>query len=290
MNELFEGVNVQLGELMQEAEQRNAESQPAQPNDNSPQAESGADAATQQTIPYARFQEVIEERNRLREYMDRVTQQLPQAQAPQAPQTQAPPPQSVRDVLTPDEIAAFQMDALTDPGNALQRFGAILLERGVDRRVQDVEGRLRGEMQAYAQQFSQTMAPTLLDSYRQKSFSTPQMRAVQPIFDQLVQQAQQANAQIVYDQPSLDNLRALAIGRAFEQGQLGNGNAPVGNPTARLFSENPSATGFGGGNRNPQILSQVAGFAARLGLPADEVKKAEGLYQAMEDRGIFRQG
>lgn len=255
--------------------------------------ESGGYAAGEGKIPYERFKEVNEERKlaqsentQLRAMLDRAL-----AQGQQQVQTAANPPTATapQTLFSQEEVKSYADQLLMgSPEEVLARYGQAIFDRGVRPEVDRAKQELRQEMLGLAGQVQGVLGTTVLDGYVLKNFQAPQVVAAKPVFDALVKEAAQANPSILTNPQMLDNLRDLAIGRAYAQGAL----QPQPNPGGSLpFMEQPrgmpgvTLIGQGNAGRSPdQLVADQIG--QRLGLKPGEAGR---LFDAMEKNGgIFR--
>lgn len=252
----------------------------------------GDGTETSQQVPYDRFAEVIKERNEARERERQLQDMLVRMQG--QPQQQSQPQQTQlqqqqqsqapRDFFTEEEWRELEANAIADPISTFKRYGEAILQRGVETRVQQTEQRLLQQMQQYVQQIAPITTQVAVDNFKRQKFSSPQAKAYEPIFDQIVQTATAENPAIATNPQALENLRLLAMGQAAEKGLL---NQPVQQHTQQQFLESPGNPNWGGlmPGAPTAIPPQVAVFAQKMGL---DPKEAMRIYQLMDQKGVFR--
>lgn len=191
--------------------------------------------------------------------------------------------QASRELLTAEERQYFETAALTNPAEAFDTFARLIQERSVKQEVERARQELRQEMQGYVNQFGQALAPMALQNYKAQAFNTPQSKAIEPIFDELVQAARSADANVVNNPQQLDLLRQVAIGRAYEQGMLQQSSAPQ-----VPFSESAGSI-FSANQRQQQQAASAhpdaIEFGRRLGLSPDVINKVDNVFTR---NGVYR--
>ncbi len=270
-------------------ELRNDGSQPSQqPNDE------------EQRVPYERFKEVNDERKKLQEQLDafirmQTNNQQSQGQFEQPQQTQfqqqfpaqqtqqVQQPAQPQEILTEQELEAFENDILVNPKETLKRFADAIMQRGVNAKTQQIEQTFEQRFaQLQSQLVSQTL-PTVIDNYKRSRFDAS-MTEEAAVFDQFLQNVPPTALQ---DQTALENIRLAAIGfvadKRRQQGtQNRQGNVP--------FTEQPGSglpAFFGGqpAQAQPQVPREVIEAGRRMGL---DPKDVVSMYTAMNNNGVFR--
>ena len=289
-----------LGRYMarQKAQSSAPEAKQAQTGEGSPQSPAAPRQDNrEQFIPRSRFDEVLNERNQLREQVQQPQQQAPQPaqqqwQQPQGIQTgmqafqpqQAQPQQAgptgmqgfqpqQQQQNTPnfDDPAVqkeWQRKIANNPVTGLREFVELLItSRGtplLEQFRQQISNQLTPIQQTFVQQ--------QLSSYTsQRQQQDPSFTQVAPAFNQLVQQAQQRGYTLT---PQV--LQAIeGIARA-QSGMLTQAQAPQQQPP---FSEAPGGTGsFGQSNDGPNLTPQEQTMAERFGMTAEEYAAARRTY------------
>lgn len=253
----------------------------AQPSQSAPSNQPDRE----QFIPRSRFDEVLQERNALRQMA-----QTPPPQntgyAPQANNTgmQVPPPvqqyqpqgfqsptgmvgqyaqpqqpqgASTPDFTNPDVQKEWQAKIAKNPVTGLREFVSLL--------IQTEGGPL---LEQFRQQISQQVAP-LQQSYLQQQLSTyttqrqqadPSFGQVAPTFNQLVSQAVQRGYQL--------NPQVLQAIEGIARAQSGQLSAPA--PRQVPFSEAPGGTGSFGEASEPNLTPEQLTFAKRFDMTPAE--------------------
>jgi hypothetical protein len=236
-----------------------------------PQAPTPPQDQREQFIPRQRFDEVLTERNQLRQ---QVQQQYAPPPPPPQPMGYQPPPGMTRtgmvgmqpqqqpsalDLSNPAVKAEWHKKIVNDPVSGLGEFiEQMLMARGqpmLEQFHQQIVSQLAPIQQSYVQQ--------QLSSYQsQRSQADPSFGQVAPVFNQLVTQAVQRGYAMT---PQV--LQAIeGIARA----QAGMLSAPPP-PKQVPFTETPGAQGLGQSAPPPPTLTpQEQMVAQRFGMTADE--------------------
>lgn len=292
-NSIFEkGPQIDLSELISEAAQeRNDASQ------TSGQAEENT-----QAVPYERFKEVNEAKKLAQQtteaqaaQIEMLQRQMQAAQGQsyqQIQQTAASNQQTAQkalELLTAEERGYLENNLITDPSTTLNRLAEIIMERGVNVRVNEEVGKVRQEMNDLAGQFRQTMEPMVLSNFKSSKFSN-QPPAVVKLFDDIVKFASQTHPGVTSDPQALENLRFIALGQAADQGLFQSANQQQHQNNQSIpFSEGAGNGGFGGllPRQATQVPREVRMIAEKMGIKPDEAAK---MYELMDSRGVFRNG
>lgn len=189
--------------------------------------------------------------------------------------------QQAQELLSAEEVAYFQENALINPGETYRQFADVIYERGVKRETERVKQELRQEFGQVASQFAQQLAPMAINSYEQTNFNTPLYQQVLPQFRELVQQEVAVNPGVVNNVQALNTLRSLAVARALEGGQLQMNTSQPSLP----FSEVPGSPLGNFRPQGPQADPRAVEFGRLLGIDPKVTAKVNEVF---ERNGVYR--
>lgn len=170
----------------------------------------------------------------------------------------------------------FDQLVLTNPGDAVRQLTNIILERGVKTETQRVRNELRQEMGQYVNQFATQMAPMALATYAQNKFAG-NLQGAKAIFDGLVATEMQSNPGVVNNPQSLDLLREVAIGRAYQTGAFNGQQAP---PFSEQAGSGHSFTPQGPrADANTLQINRLLGLDDKTTSVIDDVFTKNGVYR-----------
>lgn len=252
-----------------------------------------------QYIPRERFDQVLAERNQLREQAQpqQPQQTPPQPQPPQPfpqqpqgpqlntgmqPGQQFQPQQNVSPtgmVGQQQQPNAPQMPDFSDP-QVRKEWNNRLNKEGVGALQELISTAIRAEgtplLEQYVQQVRSQLTPLQqnfvqqqLSSYsQQRTQQDPSFQQIAPTFQQLVSQAAQRGYSL--DPQTLQAIEGIA------RGQAGLFNQPVQQPQQPPFSEQPGGTGSLGQKSEPQLNGQQRMMADRFGMSHEEYAQTYG--------------
>lgn len=256
----------------------------------------------EQFIPRSRFDQVLQERNQLREQAQQAQQQPQQQQAPQPqpqqwqqpqglqtgmqsfqpqqvnPQQAGPtgmvgqqpqPQQQQANVPNFDDPAVqkeWQRKIANNPVTGLREFVELLIHSRGTPLLEQFRQQIASQLNPIQQSFVQQQ----LSSYTtQRQQQDPSFGQVAPAFNQLVQQAMQRGYTL---NPQV--LQAIeGIARA-QSGMLTQPQAPQQAP----FTEAPGGTGSFGTTEQPTLSPAEQSMAERFGMTAEEYAQARRTY------------
>lgn len=237
-----------------------------------------------ESVPYERFKEVNDNNKALKEAIQLLQsqQQQNQQQAPAVAQQAQQSLQSNAELFTDEEYAAIEQNIVADPRSAIKTITDAVMQRGVDRKVSELEKRFDQRFQEATQQFGQVVQPMVLQNFKSQRFNASQ-KGIEQVFDQMVQTVSQQNPGVLSNPAALETLRTSAIAYAYENNLL------AGNTQPQVpFSETPTGGGFGGllgGGQQTQVPPQVAAIAKSLGVSDAQ---ANDMYVMMQRNNVFR--
>lgn len=239
----------------------------------------------EQFIPRTRFDEVVNERNQLRQQVQAPQQNF--GQQPQfgaAPQFQAPqgfnptgmigqqPQQQLQQVNVPDFNDATVQKQWRDkiannPVTGLREFVSLLLQAEGG----PVLEQFRQQIASQIAPIQQTFVQQQLQSYTsQRQASDPGFAQVAPAFNQLVSQAAQRGYQLTP--------QVLSAIEGIARAQSGMLTAPPPQAPRAPFSETPGSAGSFGQAEQPSLSAQQRAVAERFGMTAQEYQTYQRSY------------
>jgi hypothetical protein len=256
------------------------EAQQSQAGEGTPNgAATSPQSNREQFIPRERFDEVLNERNQLRQQFQQYQQppqqnfgQQPQfgavpqfqpqqafsptgmqGQQPQAPQVQAP------DFSDPKVQKEWRDKIANNPVTGLREFVSLMLQAEGGPLLEQFRQQITSQIAPIQQTFVQQQ----LQSYaQQRQAADPSFGQVAPTFNQLVSQAVQRGYSLT---PQV--LQAIeGIARA----QSGMLTAPPPQAPRAPFTETPGGNGSFGESEGPSLSAQQRAVAERFGMSAQE--------------------
>lgn len=238
---------------------------------------------TSEAVPYDRFKEVNDDKAKYKALYEQLQGQLAAAQTQPQQQLQQVD-NTPKTFYSAEELDDLEANIIVDPRNTINKITETILQRGVESRMKEVEGKFEQRLQEYVAQFGTVVQPMVLQNYKQQRFSHPSQKGVEQVFDKMVQEVSTTQPQILTNPQGLEQIRLAAVAYAYDNNLLSN----TPQRPAQPFSESPSGGGFGGllGNQgNTQVPPQVVQIAKQFGISE---KEAMETYTAMERSGVFR--
>lgn len=258
-------------EIAREDAQRNQASQPDSSQGNQ----------EDQRIPYERFKEVNDERKQLQEQLANFMALSARQPVNEPPVTQTPVVEQRRQLFSDDELTSFETDIVLDPKATLQKFGEVIMQRGVEAKTAEIERKFEERLSQMSAQMATSQLPNILGNFKQSRFDQS-MAEEAAVFDNFVKDMDPA---ILTNPATLENVRLAALGYVADQRR----SNPSNNHNNLPFSETPGGRsgGFGGlgGPQQNAVPQQVIAMAQRMGL---DPKDISSLYGAMDRQGVFR--
>lgn len=249
-----------------------------------------------QYIPRERFDQVLNERNQLRQQTQQQPQPQPQQQqpqtpqlntgmqpgfAPQAPQQQPgvgptgmvgrqPQPQqrqqpNVPDFSDPQVQKEWRQKIQNNPVTGLREFVSLMIQAEGTPLLEQYQQQITSQLTPLQQTFAQQQ---LTQYHQQRSQQDPSFQQIAPQFTQLAQQAQQRGYTL-----TPDVMQAI---EGIARSQAGLFNQPQPQQQQVPFSEQPGGTGSFGQKEPPQLTNQERAIAERFGMSPEEYVAQRG--------------